>query len=120
MAKKFGKFLLTTAAIAAAAAGAYYYIQKKGIKLPEFNFDFDDDDFDEFDEDEDFDELPRSYVTLTPNDDFVVEETGADAEEGDELLFEEAGASESDFIPLAEQLAEKKDEQIEEFFDEEA
>ena len=51
MAKKFGKFLLACAVVTAAAAGTYYYMQKKGIKLPDFDVN-DDDDFDEFMEEE--------------------------------------------------------------------
>lgn len=112
MAKKFGKFLLVAAVATAAAAGTYYYMQKKGIKLPDFDVN-DDDDFDDFGEDEDFDEMPRSYVSLNPTVEAV-------SEDGEEPLFEEAGEGEGDFIPLAEQLAEKKDETVEEFFDEEA
>lgn len=112
MAKKFGKFLLGCAVVTAAAAGAYYYMQKKGIKLPDFDVN-DDDDFDDFSEDVDFEEAPRSYVSLNPTSEAV-------SEEGEELLFEEAGEGEGDFTPLAEQLAEKKDETVEEFFDEEA
>ena len=53
MAKKFGKFLLTTAAIGAVAAGVYYYLQGKGSFVDD-DFD-DDDDFDNFDEDLDED-----------------------------------------------------------------
>jgi len=111
MAKKFGKFLLGCAVVTAAAAGAYYYMQKKGIKLPDFDVN-DDDDFDDFDEDVDVEESPRTYVSLNP-----VGETAAEAEEP---LFEETEAAEGDFTPLAEQLMEKKDETVEEFFDEEA
>ena len=113
MAKKFGKFLLVAAVATAAAAGTYYYMQKKGIKLPDFDVN-DDDDFDDFSEDVDVEEAPRSYVSLNSVGETVAEEA--------EPLFEEtqAGEGEGDFTPLAEQLMEKKDETVEEFFDEEA
>lgn len=111
MAKKFGKFLLVAAVATAAAAGTYYYMQKKGVKLPDFDVD-EDDDYDDFSEDVDVDETPRSYVSLNP--------TSEPAAEGEEPLFEEANAGEGDFTPLAEQLMEKSEEQVEEFFDEEA
>lgn len=112
MAKKFGKFLLVAAVATAAAAGTYYYMQKKGVKLPDFDVD-EDDDYDDFSEDVDVDETPRSYVSLNSAGETVTE----DAEE--EPLFEESCEGEGDFTPLAEQLAEKNDEQVEEFFDEE-
>lgn len=41
MAKKFGKFLLTTAIIGTAAAGTYYFLKKK---KEEESFDFDSDE----------------------------------------------------------------------------
>lgn len=111
MAKKVGKFLLVAAAATAAAAGTYYYMQKKGVKLPDFDVD-EDDDYDDFEQEDEVDATPRSYVSLNP--------TSEPATEGEEPLFEEASAGEGDFTPLAEQLMEKKDEQVEEFFDEEA
>ena len=43
MAKKFGKFLMTTAALGAIAASAYYFFWKKDAEL--------DDDYDEGDYD---------------------------------------------------------------------
>ncbi len=62
MAKKFGKFLMTTAALGAFAAGAYYFLTKKDHNL---DGDLDeDDDFDDFDEDLDEDDEDRKYVDL--------------------------------------------------------
>ena len=111
MAKKFGKFLLVDAVATAAAAGAYYYMQKKGVKLPDFDVD-EDDDFDDFEDELEEEETARSYVSLNPANESVTAE-------GEEPLFEEESAAEGDFTPLAEQILEKKDEQVEEFFEEE-
>ncbi|MBQ7955276.1 MAG: hypothetical protein IJ282_05950 [Lachnospiraceae bacterium] len=109
MAKKFGKFLLFTTVAAAAAAGAYYYFKKKSDE--ESFSDLEDEDYDDFSEDLDEEETPRSYVQLN------LDETATANTEDD---FEEIeNGSEGDFAPLADQLQEKKDEQVEEFFGEE-
>ncbi len=106
MAKKFGKFLLFTAAAGAAAAGVYYYLKKKSDKNV---FEIEDEDYDDFSEDLDETE-PRSYVQLDP--------VGAEDQEED-FVEETDNAGDGDFSPLAEQLQEKSNEQVEEFFGEE-
>lgn len=105
MAKKFGKFLLFTAAAAATAAGVYYFLKKKSGNNA--IFEIEDDDYDDFSEDLDEPE-PREYVQLDPG-----------APDEDDFLEETEGAGEGDFSPLAEQLQEKNNEQVEAFFDEE-
>lgn len=103
MANKFGKFLLCTAAIGTAAAAAYYYLSKKDA---DFSMLHEYDDLDDFsdDFDEDIDTPTRNYVPL--NREEQVPEANDD----------------SDFTPLAEQVAqnteEKTEETVEEFFDE--
>ncbi|MDE7282075.1 MAG: hypothetical protein K2N85_00565, partial [Lachnospiraceae bacterium] len=68
MAKKFGKFVMTTAAIGALVAGACYYLKKKD-SLDDDYFD-EEDDYDDFDEDLDEEgtdkksEADRKYVDL--------------------------------------------------------
>ena len=99
MAKKFGKFLLFTAAIGTAAAAAYYYLQKKDTVSPVPE----DDDYDDFSEDLDATSDNSHYVSLTP------EAKNAANEEND------------GFTPLTEtvaQAADKVEETVEEFFDE--
>lgn len=103
MAKKFGKFLLFTAAVASAAAAACYFLQKKDSvdAAPE------DDDYDDFSEDLDADtDVSQNYVPLTPE--------SKTAEKPEE--------QKDSFTPLSEtvaQAAEKAEETVEEFFDEE-
>lgn len=100
MAKKFGKFLLFTAATAAACAGVYYYLQSKGKLAMDYNGD-DDEDYDDFGEDLDDAESNRSYVSLN---------------------HENAPAAESEpfekLSSLVSDAAEKAEEKVEEFFDE--
>lgn len=104
MAKKFGKFLLFTAAASSAAVAAYYFLRKKNSAdtVPE------DDDYDDFSEDLDPDcKENHNYVSLTPES----RETESSEEQ-----------KKSDFTPLSEtvsQAAEKTEETVEEFFDEE-
>lgn len=105
MAKKFGKFLLFTAAVAATAAGVYYFLKKKSGN--DAIFEIEDDDYDDFSEDLDEPET-REYVQLEPG-----------ALDEDDFLVETDEAAEGDFSPLAEQLQEKNNEQVEEFFGEE-
>ena len=113
MAKKFGKFLLFTAAVGTAAAAAYYFVQKKNADMEMFRDD--DDDYDDFSDDleDDTDASTRSYVSLTRDGQGVSEDTVVSMDDDDT----------SDFTPLAEQLEQdvedKLDETIEEFFDEE-
>ena len=107
MAKKFGKFLLFTAAVGAAATAAYYFMQKKDISLTGLTEE--DDDYDDFYEDLDDLDNTRSYVSLNRDTTPVVEED--ENETGDEGFF----------TPLAEQVSEVIEEQVEdseEFFDE--
>lgn len=104
MAKKFGKFLLFTATAAATAAGVCYLLKKKAEK--DAVLEIEDEDYDDFSEDLDETE-PRSYVQLD----------SADAE--DDFLEETENAGDGDFSPLAEQLQEKNNEQVEEFFGDE-
>lgn len=116
MAKKFGKFLLFTVAAGTALAGAYYYLQKKSQLASDYDFD-DDDDYDDFSEDLDDTETTRSYVPL--NTDTAVPAPADEAADSDDA---DTGANgyDGDFSSLAEQVQEKKDEQVEEFFDEDA
>lgn len=113
MAKKFGKFLLFTAAVGTAAAAAYYYVQKKDTANSMLQDE--DDDYDDFsdDFDDDTDTSSRNYVPLNRED--------RNASENAASQSEEAG---TDFTPLAEQVsqvaAEKPEETVEEFFDEES
>lgn len=107
MAKKFGKFLLITAAAAAACAGAYYYFQNK----QKFSADYDgdeDDDYDNFSDDLDDTESTRSYVALNNHEDETAQKDDTAKEE---VPFEKLSSLVSD-------TAEKAEEKIEEFFDE--
>lgn len=100
MAKKFGKFLLFTAAVGAVAAGTYYYLQNKTARVEEDDDDFDD--FDEYDEDleDETDEAGRSYVSLDL-------ENAADT------------ASKPQTDTAAPASGAKREEKVEEFFDDE-
>jgi len=105
MANKFGKFLLFTAAVGTAAAAAYYYTHKKESDMAMFMDD--DDDYDDFSDDLDDDAEPsRNYVPLNMEPQETAEKD-----------------TESPFTPLAEQISQESDndmeETIEEFFDEE-
>ena len=107
MAKKFGKFLLLAAGAAAVGAGAYYYFKKKSEA--ECICDAEDEDYDDFSE-EDLDAaVERTYVPLDLD--------SADTEE--DFVEETVNGEDGDFAPLADQLQEKNDEQVEEFFGEE-
>lgn len=70
--KKLGKFLAGAAALAAAAVAVIYYFEKKKEEAIE------EDDFDDFEDDFDdiLDEEPvtREYVSLTPEEEVVVDE----------------------------------------------
>lgn len=103
MAKKFGKFVLFVAAAGSVAAGIFYFFKKKSEK--EF-LECEDEDYDDFSEDSNTES--RSYVQLNPTDTPTEEED-----------FLEENEQEGEFSPLAEQLQEKKNEQVEEFFGEE-
>ena len=106
MAKKFGKIMLVTAAIGAAAVAAYHYLQKKDAAdtAPE------DEDYDDFSENlDEASDSSHGYVSLTP-------------EAGTENETEKKDTEKKDgFTPLTEtvaQTAEKAEETVEEFFDE--
>ena len=114
MAKKFGKFLLFTAAVSGAAAAAYYYLRKKDTD----NATLEDEDYDDFSEDLDEDpESARNYVALKSE---PAAENSSKAD--DQVTAEDSADKESVFTPLTEQVsqvAEKAEESVEEFFDEE-
>lgn len=108
MAKKFGKFLLFTAAVGTAAAAACYFVQKKENQdaTPE------DEDYDDFSEDLDEDAgTSHNYVPLN-HESKPASEPEKDAEPEKE---------EDAFTPLEQvaKAAEKTEESVEEFFDEE-
>lgn len=108
MAKKFGKALLLTAAIGSAVGAICYYLKKKDAVQ-----DMEEEDYDDFDESEDKTCAKSSnYVPLNP-------EPKADDEKPSDSAETEASGS---FTPLAEhvaQAADKAEETVEEFFDEE-
>ena len=101
MAKKFGKFVLFTAAAAAACAGVYYYFQNKEKLSADLNDE--DEDYDDFSDDLDDNDSGRSYVSLNHDE----------ASAGDDAPFEKLSSLVSD-------AAEKTEEKVEEFFDEDA
>lgn len=114
MAKKFGKFLMTTAALGALAAGAYYYLQKKEALDNEI-FD-DDDDFDDFDDDlDDEDDTERKYVDLDLSKAAdTVSEKADEFKEGIDAA--KAEASEK-IVGAVEDAAKTTEAKVEEFFD---
>ena len=126
MAKKFGKFLMTTATLGALAAGAYYFLTKKDALIDD---DFDDeDDFDDFDEDLDEDEssakseADRKYVDLdlAKAADTVAEKAEEKAEEfkaGLNAVKAEATDKVVGAVNEAAKAADNVATQVEEFFD---
>ena len=129
MAKKFGKFLLFTATASAVAAGVCYYLKKKSDDDLAFASD-DEEDYDNFSEDLDNGDAARSYVSLSketePEAESAEEETAEESVSEEESIKEETAEesvsvedAQNDFTPLADQVQEKKEEQVEEFFDEE-
>ena len=114
MAKKFGKFLMTTAALGAIAASAYYFFWKKDAEL--------DDDLDE--EDSSKTESDRKYVDL---DLTKAAETAAEkVEEGAEAFKEGLNAVKAETtdkivgaVNHAEKAAGEAAAKVEEFFDDE-
>lgn len=113
MAKKFGKFLLFTAAVSAVAAGVCYYLKKKSDEDLAFESD-DEEDYDDFSEDLDKTDSARSYVPLSKEP----AETATEENTAEESFSTDQEDSEKDFTPLADQVQEKKEEKVEEFFDE--
>lgn len=113
MAKKFGKLMLFSIAIGSAIGATYYYIQKKckGQDCAE------EEDYDDFSDEEEKKET-SNYVPLTP------EETASEESCAEGTCPEEPEKVEKtdSFTHLAEQVAdtaEKAEETVEEFFDEE-
>lgn len=114
MAKKFGKFLLLTAAVGTAAAAAYYYVRKKD----DINsvMQDDDEDYDDFSDDLDdaSETASRNYVALNREGQSAAESNVSAPDK----------ESDTEFTPLAEQIAqadeEKMEKSVEEFFDEES
>lgn len=128
MAKKFGKFLMTTAALGALAASAYYFFWKKDA---EANDDFDaEDDFDDFDEDLDEEdssgktEADRKYVDLdltkaAENAVEKAEETAEAFKEGLNAVKAEATDKVVGAAEQAEKAAGEAVAKVEEFFNDE-
>ena len=120
MAKKFGKLLVFSAVIGSAIGAVCYFARKKNAEA-----DIAEEDYDDFSEDEETkSDDSRSYVPLTP--DAQPETAGEEAPAGEASEEspgkEAAAAEESGFTPLSEQVAEtaqKAEETVEEFFDEE-
>ncbi|MCI8543623.1 MAG: hypothetical protein HFH95_09955 [Lachnospiraceae bacterium] len=121
MAKKFGKLLVFSAVIGSAIGAVCYFARKKNAEA-----DIAEEDYDDFSEDEETkSDDSRSYVPLTPD---AQPETAREEAPAGEAASEEspgkeaAAAEESGFTPLSEQVAEtaqKAEETVEEFFDEE-
>jgi hypothetical protein len=127
MAKKFGKFLMTTAALGALAASAYYFFWKKDAETDD---DFDaEDDFDEFDDDLDEEdsskaEADRKYVDLdlTKAAENVTEKAEETAEAFKEGLNAAKAEATDKIVGAAEQAGKAAGEaaaKVEEFFDDE-
>ncbi|MCM1144234.1 MAG: hypothetical protein NC318_06360 [Blautia sp.] len=128
MAKKFGKFLMTTATLGALAAGAYYFLKKNDV-LTEDSLD-DEDDYDDFDDDLDDEEsagnteADRKYVDLdlTKAADTAdkTEEKAEEASEGFKEGLTAAKAEAKDkIVGTVEKAASDTEEKVEEFFDDE-
>ncbi|MCM1038434.1 MAG: hypothetical protein NC434_03855 [Ruminococcus sp.] len=122
MAKKFGKFLMTTATLSALAAGAYYFLCKKDAQIDD---DLDDeDDFDDFEEDLDGDETSakpeadRKYVDL---DLAKAADAAGEKAEGFKEGLEAAKAEATDkvvgTVNDAARAADNAATKVEEFFD---
>ncbi len=127
MAKKFGKLLLVSAAIGSAIGAVYYFARKKDAERGSAEDDYDD--FSEEDEKEK-DSDSRGYVPLSPEGQAGEEkESAAPAQEESPAASNyaaqdtsDASAGQDGFTPLAEQVADtaqKAEESVEEFFDEE-
>ena len=124
MAKKFGKLLLVSAAIGSAIGAVYYFARKKDAER-----DSAEDDYDDFSEENEKESDSRSYVPLNPEGQAEGKESAAPAQEeapADSNCAaqdtSDASAGQDGFTPLAEQVADtaqKAEESVEEFFDEE-
>lgn len=124
MAKKFKKILLLTAAVSSAAAAAvYFHLHKK-----ENDRHADEEDHDDFSENTEKEaDSSRNYVPLNAEttQGGSQEECGEEEKCGEDAAQEapdqEASEKKDDFTPLAEQVpqaADKTEETVEEFFDE--
>ena len=124
MAKKFGKFLMTTAALSALAAGAYYYLKKKD-SLDDDYFD-EEDDYDDFDEELDEEgadkkaEADRKYVDLdlTKAADAVSEKVD-DFKEGLDAVKADAEDKVVGAVEGAAKAVNNAETKVEEFFNDE-
>ena len=124
MAKIFGKLLLVSAAIGSAIGAVYYFARKKDAER-----DSAEDDYDDFSEENEKESDSRSYVPLNPEGQAEGKESAAPAQEeapADSNCAaqdtSDASAGQDGFTPLAEQVADtaqKAEESVEEFFDEE-
>lgn len=124
MAKKFGKFVMTTAALGALAAGAYYYLKKKDSLEDEY-FD-EEDDYDDFDDDLDEEgadkksDADRKYVALDLTK--AAEAASDKAEEFKEGLDAAKADAEDKIVGVAQDAAKavnNAEEKVEEFFNDE-
>ena len=125
MAKKIGKLLLFSAAIGSAIGAVCYFARKRNAEHDSAEEDYDD--FSEEKEDKSCDS--RSYVPLNPEGQAEGKESAAPAQEeapADSNCAaqdtSDASAGQDGFTPLAEQVADtaqKAEESVEEFFDEE-
>lgn len=139
MSKKFRKLLFLSAAVASATAAVCYFVRKKESALDEPE----EDDYDDFSDDTEKDsDGSTNYVPLNndtpeaasadsaevgntseesvPAENAAEETVSAEAAPSEEPSGEKASESAS-FTPLAEQVAqaaEKAEESVEEFFDE--
>lgn len=124
MAKKFGKFVMTTAAIGALVAGACYYLKKKD-SLDDDYFD-EEDDYDDFDEDLDEEgtdkkaEADRKYVDLdlTKAAD-AVSEKADDFKEGLDAVKAESEDKIVGAVESAAKAVNNAETKVEEFFNDE-
>lgn len=119
MAKKFGKLLVFSAVIGSAIGAVCYFVRKKNAETDNAEEDYDDFSGEEETKSDD----SRNYVPLTPDEKpETAEETPAAETASEETQGENTAEEESGFTPLAEQVAEtaqKAEETVEEFFDEE-
>ena len=124
MSKKFAKLLVFSAAIGSAIGAVYYFARKKDAER-----DSAEDDYDDFSEENEKESDSRSYVPLNPEGQAEGKESAAPAQEeapADSNCAaqdtSDASAGQDGFTPLAEQVADtaqKAEESVEEFFDEE-
>lgn len=115
---------MVSAAIGSAIGAVYYFARKKDAER-----DSAEDDYDDFSEENEKESDSRSYVPLNPEGQAEGKESAAPAQEeapADSNCAaqdtSDASAGQDGFTPLAEQVADtaqKAEESVEEFFDEE-